>query len=190
MFGVIASALSFLGPAAANDGKNSSAHDYSFEMADGSKLDLSRYAGQTVLVVNTASHCSFTRQYGPLQALYEKYKDRGFTVIAVPSNDFGGQEPGSNAEIVEFAEDKFSVEFPIASKVRIKGQDSEPFYQWAQNEAGVMGKVRWNFHKYLIGPDGKMAGWFSTFTEPQSNKLARAIEDTLPPDMAQTGSGS
>ncbi|GAA0773364.1 glutathione peroxidase [Roseibium denhamense] len=190
MLGFFASALTLSGAALANENHSPSAHDFSFEMADGSKLDLGDYAGQTVLVVNTASQCSFTRQYGPLQALYEKYQDRGFTVVAVPSNDFGGQEPGTNSQIVDYAQSKFSVGFPITSKVKIKGDGGDPFYQWAQSEAGMMGKVRWNFHKYLIGPDGQMAGWFSTFTEPDSISLARAIEKTLPPQMTTIGSGS
>ncbi|MTI05972.1 glutathione peroxidase [Roseibium denhamense] len=190
LLGFFASALTLSGAALANENHSPSAHDFSFEMADGSKLDLGDYAGQTVLVVNTASQCSFTRQYGPLQALYEKYQDRGFTVVAVPSNDFGGQEPGTNSQIVDYAQSKFSVGFPITSKVKIKGDGGDPFYQWAQSEAGMMGKVRWNFHKYLIGPDGQMAGWFSTFTEPDSISLARAIEKTLPPQMTTIGSGS
>ena len=155
------------------------AHDFGFNTAEG-RINLADYSGKAVLVVNTASQCSFTRQYGPLQALYEKYEDRGLVIVAVPSNDFGGQEPGTNGEIVEFVKREFDVGFPITTKSSVKGSDAEPFYRWAAEQVGTLGVPRWNFHKYLIGPDGELVNWFSTLTEPGSPKLADAIEAVLP----------
>ncbi len=172
--------LSIMGHSQANDRQMTSAHDFSFPAATGGTIDLAQYAGKAVLVVNTASQCGFTKQYGPLQALYEMYRDRGFVVIGVPSNDFGGQEPGTNDEIVNFTQAEFSVDFPIAAKSRVKGADAAPFYRWAGEQVGPIGKPRWNFHKYLIGPDGRLVTWFSTWTKPDSSKLATAIEQALP----------
>lgn len=163
----------------AGEGTRIGAHQFSFSSADGEKIDLADYAGKIVLVVNTASQCSFTEQYGPLQKLYEKYKDRGFVVIAVPSNDFGAQEPGSSIEAAEFAEREFSVDFPITAKASVIGSRVDPFYAWAANEVGPLGKPRWNFHKYLLGPDGRMINWFSSITQPDSKKLSEAIEAAL-----------
>ena len=162
--------------------KAPNAHRFGFETAAGERINLADYAGKAVLVVNTASQCGFTDQYGPLQMLYEKYRDRGLQIVAVPSNDFGGQEPGSNAEIVEFASTEFNVEFPITVKSRVKGSDADPFYRWAADEVGVLGKPRWNFHKYLIGPDGEMVTWFSSATGPNSSRIEAAIEAVLPID--------
>lgn len=179
---LIASAVTTLSVTQANADmtKPANAHQFGFETTDGTRIDLSDYAGKAILVVNTASQCSFTKQYGPLQELYAKYKDRGFEIVAVPSNDFGGQEPGTNEEIVEFASQKFDVGFPITIKKRVKGSQADPFYQWAAKQVGTLGTPRWNFHKYLIGPDGKLVTWFSTITEPNSPKLQEAIEDILP----------
>lgn len=165
-------------PAAADSGKT--AHAFSFRAADGGEINMSEFAGKAVLVVNTASQCNFVKQYGPLQALYEKYRDRGLVIVGVPSNDFGSQEPGSDAEIVQFASQEFRVDFPLASKTTVKGANATPFYRWAGDQVGIMGKPRWNFHKYLIGPDGKMVTWFSTMTEPGSKRLQAAIEKALP----------
>ncbi len=159
------------------------AYGFGFDTATGERINLSDYAGNAVLVVNTASQCGFTEQYGPLQTLYEQYKDRGLVVVAVPSNDFGGQEPGSNEEIVEFAKREFEVGFPITVKRSVKGADADPFYRWAADQVGQIGKPRWNFHKYLIGPNGEMVTWFSTFTKPDSEKLAQAIESVLPKNV-------
>lgn len=163
----------------ADDTSTPNAHSFSFKTAEG-QLNFSDFAGKAVLVVNTASQCSFTKQYGPLQTLYEKYEDKGLVILAVPSNDFGGQEPGTDKEIIDFATSEFAVDFPITSKSTVKGSDADPFYLWAADEVGRVGVPRWNFHKYLIGPDGEMVNWFSTFTEPNSAKLARAIEAVLP----------
>lgn len=173
-------AMTAANAALAESSSSANAHSFSFETVEGERIELGDFAGKAVLVVNTASQCSFTEQYGPLQTLYEKYRDRGLVIVAVPSNDFGGQEPGGNAKIVDFAKSKFNVGFPITMKRRVKGEDADPFYRWANEQVGHLGKPRWNFHKYLIGPDGEMVTWFSSFTKPDSVKLAEAIEAVLP----------
>jgi len=159
---------------------NGNAHDFTFQSIDGGDLPLAAYAGKSVLVVNTASFCGFTRQYEGLQALWETYRDRNLVVLGVPSNDFGGQEPGSTEEIKQFCELNYGIDFPMTEKERVKGGDAHPFYQWAAAELGVLATPRWNFHKYLIGPDGKLVDWFSTATSPMSDKVLKAIETSLP----------
>jgi glutathione peroxidase len=156
------------------------AFDFALEAIDQGPLKLADWRGRALLVVNTASKCGFTGQYAGLQRLHETYKDRGFTVIGVPSNDFGGQEPGSETEIQEFCRSHFKIGFPMAAKTRVAGRDAHPFYRWALREAGRAARPRWNFHKYLVAPDGRLAGWFSTVTGPTSPRVIRAIERVLP----------
>jgi len=177
---LIVISIGLFGGVRAQDQSSTSAHDFSFTAIDGTEMPLSDFKGKTVLVVNTASQCNFTKQYGPLQSLYEEYKDRGLVIIGVPSNDFGGQEPGPEAEISAFAEAEFNVGFPLAAKTKVKGKDASPFYRWAADQVGPVGKPRWNFHKYLIGPNGEMIDWFSTVTKPESAKIRKAIEQNLP----------
>ena len=178
--------LSFLaGPAAAGDPAGS-AHDFSFTAIEGGALPLAQYKGKVVLLVNTASRCGFTPQYEGLQAVWERYRERGLVVLGVPSNDFGGQEPGNEAEIKEFCEVNFSVDFPLTAKEHVVGAEAHPFYRWAADRLGFAAKPRWNFHKYLIGPDGALADWFSTATEPGSAKVTQAIEAQLA-RVPQTG---
>ncbi|MDG2033529.1 MAG: glutathione peroxidase [Rhodospirillales bacterium] len=157
-----------------------SAHQFSFVAIDGQILPLSQYAGKAVLVVNTASRCGFTRQYADLQNLWERYQDRGLVVLGVPSNDFGAQEPGTEAEINSFCEVNFDVNFPLTEKAIVKGSGAHPFYQWAGDSLGAMSKPRWNFHKYLLTPDGRLADWFSSVTSPKAGRLLRAVEAVLP----------
>lgn len=157
-----------------------SAHEFTFQSIDGQPLPLSAFAGKAVLVVNTASECGFTPQYAELERLWRDYRERGLVVLGVPSNDFGGQEPGSAAEIQAFCTDTYAVDFPLADKVKVKGDDAHPFYRWAAAQVGVLGVPRWNFHKYLIAPDGRLADWFSTPTKPMSAKVIAAIEKVLP----------
>jgi len=126
------------------------AHSFEFESIDGGPLPLSGFKGRAVLLVNVASRCGFVRQYDGLQALWEKYRARGLVVLGVPSNDFGGQEPGSEAEIKKFCEVNFNVDFPMTAKVAVSGEGAHPFYRWAAGELGEESKPRWNFHKYLI----------------------------------------
>ncbi len=156
------------------------AHDFAFTSIDGEPLPLSRFRGRAVLVVNTASFCGFTPQYTALQGLWERYRDRGLVVLGVPSNDFGGQEPGSEAEIKAFCRVNFAIDFPLTGKTVVRGDGAHPFYRWAAAELGMLAKPRWNFHKYLIGPDGRLEAWFSTITAPDAAKVVRAIEAVLP----------
>jgi len=159
---------------------NGGAHDFSFTRIDGTPLPLSEFKGKAVLLVNTASQCGFTPQYKGLEALWHKYRDRGFVVLGAPCNDFGGQEPGGSGEIQQFCELNFGVDFPLTQKVKVKGGEAHPFYLWARGQFGTLAKPRWNFHKYLIGPDGSLRDWFSTVTPPESPAMAKAIEAALP----------
>lgn len=155
-----------------------SAYDYGFVSIDGSDLPLVAWKGRPVLVVNTASFCGYTPQYKGLEALWRKYRDRGVVVLAVPSNDFGAQEPGSDAEIKAFCA-TYEVSFPLARKVKVAGRDAHPFYRWLATELGDRGAPRWNFHKYLIDGEGRAAGAWASSTEPQSKEIAAAIESAL-----------
>jgi len=172
--------------AVADDGVRT-AHEFAFKSIDGATLSLSRFEGQAVLVVNTASRCGFTRQYGELQAVWERYRDSGLVVLGVPSNDFGGQEPGTEAEIKEFCEVNFNVDFPMTAKVAVRGEEAHPFYAWAANELGPASVPRWNFHKYLIDREGRLVDWFSTPTSPTSEPVLGAIETALAAPAAADG---
>ena len=152
----------------------------SIKKIDGNRVDFSEYEGKALLIVNVASRCGFTSQYAELQALWRRYRDRGVVVLGVPSNDFGGQEPGTNTEIKSFCEVNFDVDFPLTEKVHVKGESAHPFYAWAEKELGVLANPRWNFHKYLIATDGQLVGWFSSVTPPSSTRLTQAVENILP----------
>ena len=156
-----------------------SAYDFSFRKIDGGDLALSQWRGKPVLIVNTASECGYTPQYADLEALWRRYRDKGFVLLGVPSNDFGGQEPGSEAEIKSFCERNYEVDFPLAAKERVIGQNAHPFYRWLASELGEAGAPRWNFHKYLIGPDGAIAGAWPSRVNPTDPAITAAIEQTL-----------
>ena len=156
-----------------------SAYDFEFIAIEGDPLPFSNFRGKVVLVVNTASFCGFTRQYADLQSVWERYRDRGLVVLGVPSNDFGNQEPGTEDEIKTFCEVNFDIDFPMTTKVRVSGDGTHPFYKWAAGQVGPAGTPRWNFHKYLIGPEGDLVDWFSTPTAPTSDKVSSAIEAQL-----------
>ena len=156
-----------------------SAHDFTFTAIEGGPLPLANYAGKALLVVNTASFCGFTKQYDALQELWQEYGARGLVVLGVPSNDFGKQEPGTAAEIKRFCETNYHIDFPLTEKTTVSGEDAHPFYKWAAREAGWLARPRWNFHKYLIAPDGSLSDWFSTPTSPTSRRVKRAIEALL-----------
>ncbi|MCU0839578.1 MAG: glutathione peroxidase [Rhodospirillales bacterium] len=160
--------------------KAADAHEFSFVSIDGEPLPLTQFRGKAILIVNTASQCGFTPQYEGLQTVWQRYRDRGLVVLGVPSDDFGGQEPGSNEKIKEFCEVNFNIDFPLSRKEHVVGERAHPFYRWAANELGVMAKPRWNFHKYLIDPEGRLVDWFSTVTPPTSERVLRAIEGHLP----------
>ncbi|MGH6894757.1 MAG: glutathione peroxidase [Dongiaceae bacterium] len=157
-----------------------SAHDFTFSAIDGSSMPLSRFKGKAVLVVNTASECGYTPQYKDLEALWKRYRDRGLVVLGVPCNDFGAQEPGTEKEIKDFCEVNFGVDFPLTAKAHVTGADAHPFFKWAAGVVGEGASPRWNFHKYLVGPDGELAGWFPTKTSPTAADVTRAVEEALP----------
>lgn len=156
------------------------AHDFSFTTIDGKPLPLSAYRGRPVLVANTASRCGYTPQYADLEALWRRYRDRGLVVIAVPSNDFGRQEPGTAAEIKAFCESRFAVDFPLAAKETVVGEGAHPFFRWLAAELGEAGQPRWNFHKYLVGPEGALAGAWPSAVKPIDPAITGAIEALLP----------
>lgn len=164
---------------AASRQSGDSAHAFSFRHADDTPLPLSNFKGKVVLIVNTASECGFTPQYAALQELYDRYKDRGLVVLAVPANDFGKQEPGSNEEIQCFIRDRFHTTFPTTAKEVVSGDDAHPFYGWAKTHAGFLGSPKWNFHKYVIDRDGRFAGWYSSPTSPLSDSVTSKIEALL-----------
>ena len=157
-----------------------SAHGIDFTSIDGEPLPLSSFAGKAVLVVNTASLCGFTYQYAGLQEVYDRYRDRGFVVLGVPSNDFGQQEPGSEAEIKDFCEVNFDIDFPLTEKQSVRGDDAHPFFHLVADELGEGSLPRWNFHKYLIDTDGRLVGAWSSKAEPGSAEITGAIERALP----------
>ena len=154
-------------------------YDFTFTSIDGEPLPFSTFDGKVLLVVNTASLCGFTRQYGGLQALWERYRDEGFVLLGVPSNDFGGQEPGSAAEIKDSCEVNFDIDFPLTEKQHVKGDDAHPFYTWARATLGEDKAPRWNFHKYLIDRRGMLADSFGTSVHPDDPALISAIEGLL-----------
>lgn len=157
-----------------------SAHDFSFRTIDGAPLPLKDYAGKAVLVVNTASACGLTPQYEGLETLWRNYGARGLVVLGVPCNDFGAQEPGTEAAIKKFCETRFAVDFPLASKEAVIGGAAHPFYRWVLGELGEGAAPKWNFHKYLIAPDGSIAGTFGSRTAPLDPEITAAIEAVLP----------
>jgi glutathione peroxidase len=168
------------GSAAMPTNTPSTAYDFDFVTIDGQPLPLKQFAGKAVLVVNTASMCGYTPQYADLQALWEQYRDRGLVVLGVPSNDFGGQEPGGAEQIKDFCAVNFAVDFPMTDKQAVTGAQAHPFYQWARQELGSAAAPRWNFHKYLVAPDGRLADWFSTSTSPRSERVVKAVQAVLP----------
>ncbi len=163
-------ALAAGGPAAAQ------APRFSFASIDGGRIDLAAWRGRPVLVVNTASRCGFTPQYDGMQALWEDYRDRGLMVLAVPSDDFR-QELSSEAEVKEFCEVNFGLDFPMTEITHVRGRRAHPFYAWVAETAGF--RPRWNFNKVLIGPDGAVAGTWGATTAPTSREIRGAIEAML-----------
>ena len=157
-----------------------SIYDYTLPSIDGGELDLAKFKGRPLLVVNTASKCGFTPQYDGLQSLWETYRPRGLVVIGVPSNDFGGQEPGAREDIKEFCSVNFNVDFPMSDKVSVRGFDAHPMYQWLAATLGASSRPRWNFYKYLIDADGQPVAYFSSMTRPNSSKITEAVEAALP----------
>lgn len=155
------------------------AHDFAFTSIDGAELPLASFRGKAVLVVNTASACGLTPQYEGLQKLYSDHREEGLVVLGVPCNQFMGQEPGTEAEIKSFCETRFSVDFPLTSKVEVKGDNAHPFYAWAHEVLGESAVPIWNFHKILIGRNGEAVRAFDPRTTPDAPELAQAVNEAL-----------
>jgi glutathione peroxidase len=159
--------------------KEQTAYDFIFESLKGEAMPLADFAGRPLLIVNTASKCGFTPQYRELEAIWRKYQDEGLVVIGVPSNDFANQEPGGAAEIANFCEINFGVDFPLTEKVHVKGASAHPLFQWLAKQGGFLSQPRWNFYKYVIGKDGKLVDWFASTTTPGSTKVERALKKAM-----------
>ena len=159
-----------------------SVHQFTVKDLTGTAIDLSVYKGKVLLIVNTASECGFTPQLKELEELYQIYKNKGFCVLAFPSNDFGGQEPLDGKEIQTFCSTKYSTTFPIFNKVHVKGENADPLYQFLSNKSengNVDIAPKWNFQKYLIDKEGKVIDYYLSTTSPTSDKVKKAIETLL-----------
>jgi len=154
--------------------------DFTVKAADGSAVDMGRYAGRVLLIVNTASKCGFTPQYEGLEALHRRYEGQGLTVLGFPCNQFGAQEPGDAVEIANFCSLTYDVSFPVMAKVEVNGDDADPLFQWLKSEApGVLGTkaIKWNFTKFLVGRDGQVIGRYAPTTKPED--MVKDIEGLL-----------
>jgi glutathione peroxidase len=153
-------------------------HDFSIESISGEDIVLADYKEKVVLLVNTASQCGFTPQYAGLQKIYDRYKDDGFVVLGVPSDDFN-QELSNDDDVKKFCEIRYGVNFPLTSIQKIKGESAHPLYKWISANTSVIGQPRWNFHKYLISKEGQILNWFSSMTSPTSEGLLKQVEQAL-----------
>ena len=157
-------------------------YDFTMNSIDGQPTPLSTFKGKVVLLVNVASRCGFTPQYAGLESIYKRYKDRGFVIVGIPANNFGGQEPGTNQEIKTFCATKYNVTFPMMAKVSVQGSDITPLYQFLTDKSlnpDTGGEIGWNFTKFLVGPDGKVIARFDSKVEPDSPQVTSAIEKAL-----------
>jgi glutathione peroxidase len=159
----------------ANAEYNQLATDFSFEGVEGNSINLADYKNKVILVVNVASRCGFTNQYEDLQTLWSEYRRKDLVIIGVPSNNFR-QEPGSNKEIKDFCETTFGIDFPITEKLSVLGSDAHPFFKWAKKNYGTGAIPKWNFHKIIIGRNGKVVETFSSITKPTSKKFISVID--------------
>jgi glutathione peroxidase len=155
-------------------------HGFEVKSIDGKDVPLSQYRGKVLLIVNTASECGYTPQYKGLEELYQEFKARGLEVLAFPSNDFGGQEPGANAEIKKFCERRYRTTFPLFAKIAVKGPKADPLYRWLTALPENGGEVTWNFNKFLVDPSGKVVAHLDSSVEPTSAELRKRIEALLP----------
>ncbi len=180
---VLTSALALtagLATAAGKEAMTDSLHAFTMKSIDGKDKPLSDYKGRPVLVVNTASQCGYTPQYAGLEELYQKYKDRGFTVLAFPANEFGGQEPGSDPEIKKFCTMKYKTTFDLFSKIVVKGDGIHPLYKWLTTRPGYSGDIKWNFNKFLVDGNGAVVARFDSGVTPMSPELTGKLEAILP----------
>ena len=155
------------------------AYDFEFKNLNGGVLSLSKFKNKIIIIVNVASKCGFTNQYKDLQKIWEKYNKKGIVVLGIPSNDFGKQEPGSSEEIKEFCEANFGINFPMTEKIIVKGDSAHPFYLWAKKNHGKSAIPKWNFHKIIIGKDGKIFETFTSITSPTSKKFISILDNLL-----------
>ena len=169
--------FSFLNKSMSENSKNF--YDFKINSINGEELNLSSFKGKTILLVNVASKCGFTKQYDDLQKLYDDFKEKGLIVIGVPSNQFGGQEPGTEAEIKNFCETNFNINFPMTSKYDVKGDTAHPIYLWAKETYGKSTIPKWNFHKILINKNGNVEDTFASFTNPMSKKIINKLNQIL-----------
>ena len=168
--------FSFFSKVSANYSKL--AYDFNFNGIDGNKIELSEYRNKVIVVVNVASRCGYTPQYNDLQNLWSNYKSKNLVVIGVPTNNFK-QEPGNNKEIKDFCETNFGINFPMTEKTNVIGKDAHPFYKWAKKNHGISAIPKWNFHKIVIGKNGKVVDTFASFTKPTSKKFLNLIEKEI-----------
>lgn len=167
---------------AQKEGEPVSPLDFKLKSIDGKEMDLAQFKGKPVLLVNVASKCGLTPQYEALEAVYEKYKDRGLVVIGIPANNFGGQEPGTEAEIKQFCSSKYNVTFPMTSKISVKGDDQDALYAFltqGKTAGDFAGDIEWNFAKFLIDRNGNLMARFSSRTKPDATQVSEAIETAL-----------
>ena len=150
--------------------------DFTLTTLQGQPLDLRQFAGKPLVIVNTASKCGFTPQYEGLQALWSHHREQGLTIIGVPSNDFARQEPGSDTEIGAFCSRNYGVSFPMTEKLHVRGPEMHPLFGWLGQQGGALSKPRWNFFKYVIGRDGRLATWFSSVTTPDNKRFRSAVD--------------
>ena len=155
------------------------AYAFKFNDLDGQELNLNTFKNKVLVVINVASQCGFTKQYEDMQNIWVEYQDKGVIVIGIPSNDFGRQEPGTNKEIKNFCEAKFGITFPMTEKVSVKGSEAHPFYIWARENHGKSAIPKWNFHKIIVGRNGKIDDTFASITNPSSKKFIKALEKSI-----------
>lgn len=159
--------------------KTTSIYDFTMDDIDGKPVNLSQYRGKVLLVVNTASMCGNTPQYSELETMYETYQEKGFEILAFPANNFGQQEPGTNQEIKNFCFTKYSLTFPLFSKISVKGDDKHPLYHYLTEQSPFPGEVEWNFQKYLIDRSGNVVARYHHRTKPLSEEIVRGVETAL-----------
>jgi glutathione peroxidase len=159
--------------------KASTVYDFTMDDIDGTPVSLSRFKGKVIMLVNTASFCGNTPQYADLEKMYETYRDKGFEILAFPANNFGQQEPGTNEEIKGFCLTKYSVGFPLFSKISVKGGDKHPLYQYLTEQSPFPGEVEWNFQKYLVDRSGNVVARYHHRTKPSADEIVQDVERFL-----------
>ena len=155
------------------------AYQFELKTIDGERLPLKDYEGKVLFIVNTASQCGFTPQYKELQALWDRFREKQFILLGIPSNDFGNQEPGDAGEIKEFCQANYDTDFTLGEKISVKGKNAHPFYQWVATHKSGAAIPKWNFHKIIIDRDGRLAAWIESATEPQNQRVVTTIERLL-----------